>query len=143
MKSILLAFALMGLTATSPEAIFDEPAGTPKIEFKETEYNFGDIKEGDQARHEFVFTNTGDAPLILSKVEPSCNCTTPEWPKQPIMPGKSEKIVAIFDSKDRPGAFNKSIEVYSNATKEPIILVMKGNAKPKLDSGNGDKEFGK
>lgn len=143
MKTILLAFALMGLTAATPEAIFNEPAGGPKIEFKETEFSFGDIKEGDQAKHEFVFTNTGDAPLILTKVEPSCNCTTPEWPKQPIMPGKSEKIVAIFDSKGRPGEFNKSIEVYSNATKEPIILVMKGNAKPKLDTGNGDKEFGK
>ena len=143
MKSILLAYAFMGLAAASPKATETEPNGGPKIEFKETEYNFGDIKEGDQAKHEFVFTNTGDAPLILTNVEPSCNCTTPEWPKQPIMPGKSEKIVAIFDSKDRPGAFNKSIEVFSNATKEPIILTMKGNAKPKLDTGNGDKEFGK
>lgn len=140
MKAIVLALAIIGLTAATPMAT-NAPLGTPKIEFKEMMYDFGDIKEGDQAKHEFVFTNTGDAPLILTDVKPSCNCTTPEWPRQPIMPGKSDKIIAIFDSKGRPGEFNKSIEVFSNATKEPIIITMKGNAKPKLDADPEGPKF--
>src|SRR5580698_1591569 len=60
----------------------------PKLLFPEDTYNFGEVSEGPQVTHEFKFTNTGKEPLVLSNVKASCGCTTPSWPKEPILPGK-------------------------------------------------------
>ncbi|HSI89625.1 MAG TPA: DUF1573 domain-containing protein, partial [Adhaeribacter sp.] len=70
----------------------------------ETEtYDFGKITEGTQATHEFKFKNTGNQPVIISNVQASCGCTTPEWTKEPVMPGKTGKIKALYNSTGRPG----------------------------------------
>src|SRR5437879_3781402 len=50
-----------------------------KMDFKEENYNFGEVPEGPQVTHEFKFANTGKEPLILSNVHASCGCTTPSW----------------------------------------------------------------
>ena len=68
------------------------------ITFDKPEHDFGKIKEGTLATHEFTFTNTGKAPLVLSNVQPSCGCTTPEWSKEPIMPGGKGTVKAVFNS---------------------------------------------
>ena len=61
------------------------PAGAfPKFTFNQEEYNFGDIRDGDIVSHVFKFTNTGNAPLIISKATAACGCTVPQWPRQPI-----------------------------------------------------------
>ena len=98
------------------------------IEFKETNHDFGEIEEGKTAEHEFVFTNNGDQPLVLSSVKASCGCTTPSWTKEPIMPGKSGHVRASYNSKNRPGGFHKSITITSNATKATQVLYIKGTA---------------
>jgi len=97
----------------------------PVIKFEKIEHNFGKIKEGTLATYSFEFENTGKAPLILSTVQASCGCTTPEWPKEPIMPGKKATIKAAYNSYGRPGAFHKVITVKSNAGAD-IILSIKG-----------------
>jgi len=98
-----------------------------KIEFEAETHNFGDIPEGPIARHEFKFKNTGNAPLILSGVNASCGCTTPTWTKEPIKPGETGVIVAEYDSRNRPGAFNKSISIWSNAENGNKVLYIKGS----------------
>jgi hypothetical protein len=97
----------------------------PVIKFEKIEHNFGKIKEGTLATYSFLFENTGKTPLILSTVQASCGCTTPEWPKEPIMPGKKATIKAAYNSYGRPGAFHKVITVKSNAGAD-IILSIKG-----------------
>ena len=63
----------------------------PKIEFKEETINYGEVVKGvDDGVRVFEFTNTGDAPLIITNVKSSCGCTVPSKPKEPILPGKSE-----------------------------------------------------
>ena len=99
-----------------------------KIDFKETSYDFGEIEEGKVAQHQFVFTNTGDQPLILSSVKASCGCTTPSWTKEPILPGKTGHISASYNSTNRPGGFHKSITITSNASKPTQVLYIKGTA---------------
>ena len=100
------------------------------ISFEETEFDFGKVAEGTQATHEFVFKNTGNAPLVLSKVQASCGCTTPFWTKEPIQPGKTGVISASYNSANRPGAFNKSITITSNANPATTRLFIKGNVVP-------------
>src|SRR5690625_4939798 len=64
-----------------------------KIKFDETNYDFGEMKEGDVVQHEFTFTNTGDAPLKVLKARPSCGCTVPSWSKEPIAPGEKGSML--------------------------------------------------
>ncbi len=96
------------------------------LKFSEEKHNFGKIKEGVVATHSFEFKNTGNSPVVISNVAPSCGCTTPELTKEPIMPGKTGKITASYNSKGRPGAFNKSIVVTSNAQNGQIVLFING-----------------
>src|ERR1700723_2154817 len=78
----------------------------PKLLFPEETYNFGEVAEGPQVTHEFKFTNTGKEPLVLSNVRASCGCTTPSWPKEPILPGKDAVILVTYNTQGRPGQFN-------------------------------------
>lgn len=97
------------------------------ITFKKTSHEFGKVKEGEKATYTFEFTNTGDAPIIVSNAQPSCGCTTPNWTKEPVQPGKTGTITASFDSNGRPGKFNKTITVTSNATVGSVTLAIGGD----------------
>jgi hypothetical protein len=102
-----------------------------QILFDQGEHDFGKIQEGTMANYEFTFTNTGKAPLVLSNVQPSCGCTSPEWNKEPIMPGAKGSIKASFNSYGRPGSFQKYITVKSNAMNNEVTLTIKGTVEPK------------
>jgi hypothetical protein len=97
----------------------------PTMKFTEESFDFGEIIEGKLASHEFQVTNSGNQPLIMSNVQPSCGCTSPHWTKEPIMPGKSGIVKATYNSAGRPGVFNKSLTIISN-TGTPKILHIKG-----------------
>lgn len=129
MKKIILAlllgsFAVLGYAQNASE-------GSAAIQFTTTTHDFGTIKEGTLANYDFTFTNTGTAPLVLSSVQPSCGCTTPEWSKEPILPGAKGVIKASFNSYGRPGTFQKYITVKSNASNGEISLTIKGTVEPK------------
>lgn len=101
------------------------------IKFKSESHDFGKIEEGTVATHIFEFTNTGTAPVVISNASPSCGCTTPEWTKEPVMPGKTGKVTAAFSSAGRPGVFSKTVTVISNAETAQIVLSFKGEVVPK------------
>lgn len=98
---------------------------SPEIFFEKTVHNFGSILKGKDGSTEFVFKNTGKGPLILKNVETSCDCTTPEWPKEPVMPGKTAKIKVVYDTK-KIGVFSKTITVSSNAITNKVELTIQG-----------------
>lgn len=110
----------------------ETPAPAPskaEIEFEEETHDFGELKQYDEkgATTEFVFTNTGTEPLIISNAKGSCGCTVPEWPREPIAPGKSSTIRVKYDSK-RVGPINKSVTITSNASNAPTkVIRIKGN----------------
>ncbi len=101
------------------------------LKFGRETHDFGEMKEGDLASYEFEFTNTGNQPLIVSNVQPSCGCTSPFWTKEPVMPGQKGKIKATYNSQGRPGVFNKSLTVVSNASNATSTLYIKGMVKKK------------
>jgi hypothetical protein len=95
-------------------------------------YDFGTIQEGAIVEHEFKFRNDGEYPLILNNISSSCGCTTPEWPKDPIGPGKTSSVKVRFDSKHKAGPQVKTITVYANTDPANTELRLKGivNAAP-------------
>jgi archaellum component FlaG (FlaF/FlaG flagellin family) len=89
----------------------------------------GDIPQGTPATYTFTFENTGKTPLIITNASASCGCTTPDWSKEPIKPGKKGFVKATYNAA-APGPFTKSVTVMSNATNSTIILYLKGDVKP-------------
>ncbi len=98
-----------------------------EFKFEKERHDFGNVTEGDLASYEFEFKNTGDQPIVISNVRASCGCTTPSWTKEPVPPGGKGTIKAVYNSRNRPGPFNKSITITSNATQPTKILYLKGN----------------
>ncbi|WP_055435682.1 DUF1573 domain-containing protein [Lacinutrix algicola] len=96
-----------------------------KIEFKETTIDYGTVEKGSNGIRTFEFTNTGDAPLIISKASSSCGCTVPTTPKAPIMPGMTGKIDVKYDTK-RVAPIRKTITVLSNAVTPTVSLKIRG-----------------
>ncbi len=101
--------------------------GQSSITFQDTIHHFGNIAEEKGPVYcEFKFTNSGNTPLVLTRVNADCGCTTPSWPQESIAPGQASSIRVAFDPSGRPGAFVKKIHVYSNAAKSMQVLVIKG-----------------
>jgi hypothetical protein len=132
LASVLFVIATFTISCSQTPATAEKKSVLgPAIEFKTTEHDFGTFEQGGNGTFEFVFTNTGSEPLVLSNVKSSCGCTIPEWPKDPIKAGESAVIKVSYDTQ-RIGNFNKSISVYSNAQEAPVMLQIKGviTAKP-------------
>ncbi|HZY24275.1 MAG TPA: DUF1573 domain-containing protein, partial [Bacteroidales bacterium] len=126
MKHLFLCISLLilGISAHSQVA-------TTKMQLSATEHDFGTFKEeAGRQTFDFIITNTGTEPLVIQNVVASCGCTTPEWTRQPIPVGATGKVTAIYDPKDRPGQFNKTLSVYSNTKPEVVVLTIKGEVVP-------------
>jgi len=146
-KSLVLIFSLFCLNAAlfaQTKEVKDEvetifhineqgeviETSEPIFNFNEEIHDFEEIPEGDKHTHEFLFTNIGKSPLIIQGVKASCGCTTPDWPKDPILPGESSMITATYNTKGRPGPFNKGITITSNAVTPTKRLFIKGKVIP-------------
>lgn len=99
-------------------------AGMPKTEitFIKMRHDFGTITEGDVVKYDFRFRNTGTNPLLISKVDVSCGCTAPIFPKEPVQPGGEGIISLEFNSNNRKGKQSKSALVHSNAQQDRISI---------------------
>jgi len=100
------------------------------LKFKEETHKFGKVPQGVPVTNEFVFTNTGTDPVVISNAAASCGCTTPTWTTTPVMPGKTGSVKATFNAAT-PGLFNKSVTVSSNTEGGQVILYLNGEVVPK------------
>ena len=107
------------------------------IAFADTVHEFGTINEGEKVSYTFKYKNTGDNPLILEDVRPSCGCTLPEWTKDPIAPGAEGLIKVVYNSEGRPGEFHKTITVIANTSAEVVLLKIQGKVTPKIPDVQG------
>ena len=96
-----------------------------KIEFKTDVIDYGTIEKGSDGVRVFEFTNTGNAPLIISDVKSTCGCTVPKKPEGPIMPGETGEIQVKYDT-NRVNPIRKTITVISNADTPTVALKIKG-----------------
>lgn len=99
------------------------------IKLNKTRHDFGTFQESDgDVSCTFVVQNTGDSPLLLTRVTASCGCTSPDYTKKPIRPGQKGEITVTYHAKGRPGPFEKSVYVFTNDKKnERVVLLITGN----------------
>ncbi len=121
-------FFIVFLSTAAAIQFTDAQPSRAKISFDTMEHDFGMILETDgPVDFTFNFTNSGNFPLVISQVKPSCGCTTPEYTREPVIPGKSGSIKVIYNPKNRPGSFKKSVTVSSNAENHNVVLWISGN----------------
>jgi hypothetical protein len=131
MKQLLftvLTFSVFALSAQDAP-VFEEPVNGPKIKFLETQFDFGDIEQGEVVEHVFAFENTGNQPLVLSNVMTTCGCTVPAWPREPIAPGANGELKVKFNSRGKIGIQNKVITIVSNAVNQRERIKIVTNVK--------------
>jgi len=116
MLILFVGFFSLGLMAQEKVA---------KIVFKTDTIDYGTIEKGSDGIRIFEFTNTGNAPLIISSVKSTCGCTIPKKPDGPIMPGETGQIEVKYDT-NRVNPIRKTITVTSNADTPTIALKIKG-----------------
>ena len=105
-------------------SVFAQDAKGP-AEFKTVAYSFGKIPQGKPVTTEFVFTNKGDKPLIIENAEAGCGCTTPDYPKAPILPGKTGVIKVTYNA-EAPDKFTKEVNVKFANINLPVTLKIDG-----------------
>lgn len=129
-------FASLLLIAASAVAVHAQKGAKFEFKDKNDTYDFGTVKEGEKVVHVYEFKNVGDQPLQILRAEAGCGCTTPEWPKTPVMPGKTGTVKVTFNTAGKPGPAIKEVTLKSNAvladkSKERYTITLKGNVTAK------------
>ncbi len=120
MKNIILILCIGFLSITT-----NAQDAKAQIKFESEVIDYGEIAKGSNGVRQFKFTNTGNAPLVISRVYSSCGCTIPKKPEKPVGPGENGVIEVKYDTK-RVGPIRKTITVYSNATEATKAIKIKG-----------------
>lgn len=135
MKKIILSAAFIfgaiffGMSQSTTVSVESgDPTSMAKFKWEKTTHNFGKIDQGKPVSIEFLFTNTGTIPLVISNVKGSCGCTVTNYTKEPIAPGKKGNVKATFNAAAM-GAFNKSVRVTANVEGGIETLFIKGEVK--------------
>ncbi len=118
MKRILILFFSLFLFSFR----ISSPAS---MTFDDLKFNFNFIHQGDVVSHDFVFTNTGEAPIVISDAEVTCKCTTVDFPKQPIAKGQKGIIKVTFHSENAIDRQEREVVIKSNALNSPVTLSYK------------------
>jgi len=139
MKTIKIVLALfISILAVNIQAQkgteADKKADGPQITFKKNLHDFGTINEGDIVETKFEFTNTGNAPLLITKIKASCGCTIPsDWKKTEILPGENSSFSVKFNSRNKPNKQSKKIRITSNTPLSNEYATIKANVIPNPD----------
>ncbi|MBR7157893.1 MAG: DUF1573 domain-containing protein [Bacteroidales bacterium] len=124
LASCLLYFLTFFIPTATAQTGFDSG-----LDFNKTSHNFGKISvNAGKQECSFDFTNNSGKPVVIFNVISSCGCAEPTWPKEPIMPGKGGKISVTYLNDQGPYPFEKTITVYTSASKKPVLLRISGIA---------------
>lgn len=124
-NSLILKLSLVVCLLISGFGFAQETAKTGQLTFETEEIDYGTIAQHADGERTFKFTNTGEAPIVISNVKTSCGCTVPEYSRTPILPGETSEITVKYAT-NRLGVFKKTITVMSNADQPTKVLKIKG-----------------
>lgn len=102
----------------------------PEFKFEKETHDFGKVPVGKPVSVDFIFTNTGDAPLIISNIESTCGCTVPEFTTKPVLKGEKGIITVTFNAAAVQAGFTKAVTIKSNARTPSKMLYIKGEVVP-------------
>ena len=105
-------------------------ASLATMDFKDTVFMFGTIREGEVVTHEFEFKNNGKRPLIISSAKGSCGCTVADFPTEPMIPGQTGIMKVRFNSAGKTGHQEKTITILNNSNRGVHLLYLKGDVTP-------------
>lgn len=114
-------------------ATANEPLDTvnvARISFEEEEFNFGEVREGEEVVHVFRFTNTGKVPLLISDARSTCGCTVPSYPTEAIAPGAGGELKVVFNTLNKPEAQRKEVTITANTYPSQTKVSLIGFVKP-------------
>ena len=126
-KILVLALFVLGTVATNAQETSKKvKTTTSKVSgagmvFANEVIDYGTINQNADGKREFVFTNNGNAPLVITNAQGSCGCTVPSSPKEPIAPGGKGQIKVQYNM--NPGPISKTITIESNATNKPSGMI--------------------
>jgi hypothetical protein len=120
----------------------DQSTAADPLSLKEDIYDFGTIPQGKPVFHFFEIANNGSVPLKLENVQASCGCTTPEWNKEPVAAGGTDKIKVGYNAAVE-GDFQKFITITynGNQTKQIRIKGTVWKAPPGSAPANASVQF--
>ena len=101
---------------------YSVPPADTRVEWIKKTWDFGNITQGETVTHTFYFKNTGTQNLLIKNVETGCGCTTADYDKAPVRPGKEGKIEIAFNSEGRYGKQYKEIRIFANIPEKQVIL---------------------
>lgn len=117
--AVLAAAFLMGGLSVSAQAV---------LKFEKTSHNFGQFAEEKPVSFKFVFSNTGDEPLVIQQAMSSCGCTIAKYTKTPVLPGKKGEVNVTYNGRGKyPGHFKKAITIRSNASNKLVRIYVEGD----------------
>lgn len=122
---VMLFVGMLGVSVYAQEKV-------AKIQFKTDVIDYGIIEKGANGVRVFEFTNTGTAPLIITRVTSTCGCTIPKKPEKPILPGEKGEIEVKYDTQ-LVNPIRKTITVVSNADTPIVALKIKGEVVQKTN----------
>ncbi|QZK91336.1 DUF1573 domain-containing protein [Flavobacterium sp. CHNK8] len=133
--AMLVTFGITGMNAqetTKKLKAVKAKIATTKVNgagmlFASETIDYGTVAHNSDGRREFVFTNNGNKPLIITNAQGSCGCTVPTYPKEPIAPGAKGVIGVKYDTSRGGQPFTKTITLTSNAVVPTKTLTIKGN----------------
>lgn len=123
MKNLILIATLLVSSLLMAQESTNDKKGV--FEFETETVDYGVVVQNSNGERNFTFTNTGNEPIVITKVKGSCGCTVATKPNKPIMPNETATIGVKYAT-NRIGAFSKTITVSSNAKDGSKILRIKG-----------------
>ena len=109
------------------------PGSPPEIRFEKTEHQLGNVLQGEKVGYNFIFTNVGDASLVIQDATASCGCTVPKYSSEPIPPGGKGSVEVVFNSSGRIGQQSKTVTIKTNGKEAVTYLTIKANIVIKKD----------
>ncbi|MBB2145294.1 DUF1573 domain-containing protein [Pedobacter sp. LMG 31464] len=122
-KLILLAVLILGVGV-----IVNAQTKPAEFKFDTETHDFGKVTLNKPVVYTFNFTNIGDAPLIITKVETTCGCTVGEYTQTPVKKGEKGFVKVTLTPAGSPLPFNKAITLTSNARTTTKVLYVKGES---------------
>ena len=134
MKRTSLLIVMIAVTTLM--AVGQKKNKVVEMQFAEVSHEFGTMEYASDGSCVFKFKNNSKKPIAITNVKSSCSCSSPSWSKEPIQPGQSGTIDVVYNT-NIPGAFNKTIQVFSTAKNSPVRISVRGNVKAKAKMVNG------
>ncbi len=130
----LLMLSTVALVAACPSNsnendIVEKKKQPAHIQFETELHDFGTFSRTDSAQvtFHFVYTNTGEKPLVIQEARPSCGCTKVAFSTEPVMPGQKGKVTVTYNGDEvGPGYFKKSVTITSNGSENPVDIFISG-----------------